>query len=274
MASQGLASRREAERWIRAGEVEINGTVEKTLGRKINPLKDKIRVKGKPVEARATPLVYWVLNKPDGVLTSKSDPQGRTTIFDLPALRRVPFTIYPVGRLDFRTEGVLLLSNDGELVHRLMHPRYHVPRLYEVVLPRRLNEKELARFAQGFRLSDGPTAPIDIHASKTVHMGATRGYRYRLVVNEGRNRLVRRIFEKLGVRIVRLIRVAYGPVRMLPEALPGALQPLRADQILRLKQQVGLASEPPPARKPHRKHKPSRAVPNPTENPRTPAPMQ
>jgi 23S rRNA pseudouridine2605 synthase len=258
MATQGLTSRRMAERWILAGRVEVNGTVEKTLGRQIDPASDKIRVDGKLIQPEAPSLVYWLLNKPDAAITSRRDPEGRRTIYDLPSLSKQPFPVLTVGRLDYRTEGVLLLSNDGELVHRLMHPKYHVARTYDVLLPSRLRELQIDRLTKGIRLDDGPVAGVDIRACGSKNLGATRGSWYRLVVHEGRNRLVRRLFEKLGVRIIRLVRVAYGPIR-LPEGLePGGLIPLSPDQIAALKRATEIAP-PLPVNKSLRRPRPSRA---------------
>lgn len=269
MASQGIASRRAAERLIRLGQVEVNGVVEKTMGRQIDPTKDKVKFRGKLLAEAAPSSVYWLLNKPDATLTTKSDPEGRATVFHLPSLQRIPFPVISVGRLDYKTEGLLLLSNDGELAHRLMHPSFHLPRTYDVLLPKKLTDAQLKRFAQGIHLADGPTAALDIRPVGTKNMGKSHCYWYRLVVHEGRNRLVRRIFEKLGARIVKLVRVAYGPIRLPPDLPPGEITPLSADQILRLKQLVGLAPMPEPVRKTPRKRIPSRAKPSPIENPRT-----
>ncbi len=255
LASQGIASRRQAERWIEIGRVEVNGKVDRTLGQQIDPEKDFVRVDGKTITSAAPALVYWVLHKPDCTLTTRVDPAGRPTIYDLPSLRQIPFPVVPVGRLDFRTEGLLLLSNDGELVHRLMHPSFHVPRTYDVLLPEKLTLKQLEIFDKGFRLSEGPTAPMSIAPHGSRRMGATRGYRYRLTVHEGRNRLVRRVFEKLGVRVVRLIRSGYGPIRLTESIPAGQVAPLTPKQIEYLKQAVGLIE---PARLPERKNLPSR----------------
>lgn len=271
MASQGIASRRAAERLIKLGQVEVNGVVETAMGRQIDPAKDKVKFRGKLLSDAAPSAVYWLLNKPDATLTTKSDPEGRPTVFHLPSLQRIPFPVISVGRLDYKTEGLLLLSNDGELAHRLMHPSFHLPRTYDVLLPKKLTEAQLKRFAQGIRLSDGPTAALDIRPVGTKNMGKSHCYWYRLVVHEGRNRLVRRIFEKLGLRIVKLVRVAYGPIRLPPDLPPGEITALTPDQILRLKQLVGLAPMPEPARKTLRKRIPSPAKPSPSESPHTPA---
>ncbi len=273
MSSQGIASRRAAERLIRLGQVEVNGVVEKTMGRTIDPSKDAIKFRGKLLSNEAPHAVYWILNKPEAILTTKSDPEGRQTVFNLPALARIPFPVISVGRLDYKTEGLLLLSNDGELAHRLMHPSFHMPRTYDVLLPKKMTDAQLKRVGQGIVLADGPTAAIDIRPVGAKNMGKSHCYWYRLIVHEGRNRLVRRIFEKLGLRVVKLVRVSFGPIRLPPELPPGEIVPLNADQILKLKQLVGLAPVPTtPVRRTPRKHIPSRAKRSPSENPRTPEP--
>ena len=271
IATQGVASRRQAERWITYGRVEVNGVVERTLGRQIDPAKDKVRVDGELLAQEAPSHVYWMLYKPDATITSKSDPEHRQTIFNLPSLQRVPFPVVSVGRLDYRTEGLLLLSNDGELVHRLMHPKYHVARVYDVLLPQRLTDEKIRRITTGIHLSDGMVSGMHIQACGTKNLGASRGYWYRLTVHEGRNRLVRRVFEKLGVRIVRLVRMAYGSIRLPDTMQPGEVAPLSAEQILALKRLTELAPALPTTfgRRSLPRHTPSQAKPNPTGSPRT-----
>jgi 23S rRNA pseudouridine2605 synthase len=256
IATQGLASRRQAERWIEYGRVEVNGTVERTLGRSIDPAKDKVRVDGELIATVAPNHVYWLLYKPDATITSKSDPENRQTIYNIPSLARIPFPVVSVGRLDYRTEGLLLLSNDGDLVNRLMHPKYHVPRVYDVLLPRRMGEKDLARFKQGIHLSDGAVGSVEIRPVGSKNLGGSRGYWYRLIVHEGRNRLVRRMFEKLGLRIIRLVRMAYGPIMLPEEMQPGEVVPLTPDQIQALKRAVELAPALP--NRPVRRNSPRR----------------
>ena len=123
LSQLGLTSRREAESWISKGRIAVNGNVVTELGTKVTPGVDAVAVDGRQVGQKAPPRVYWMLNKPDEVLTTRHDGFGRTTIYDLPQMRKVPFLIVPVGRLDFRTEGLLLLTNDGEMANRLCHPK-------------------------------------------------------------------------------------------------------------------------------------------------------
>ncbi len=275
IATQGLASRRQAERWIEYGRVEVNGVTERTLGRQIDPAKDKVKVDGELIASEAPNHVYWMLYKPDATITSKSDPENRQTIYNIPSLARIPFPVVSVGRLDYRTEGLLLLSNDGDLVNRLMHPKYHVPRVYDVLLPKRMGEKDLERFAQGIHLSDGPVGPVEIRPVGSKNLGGSRGFWYRLIVHEGRNRLVRRLFEKLGLRIIRLVRMAYGPIRLPEEMQPGEVIPLSPDQIQALKRAVELAP-PLPSRPVHRnshRRQAARGAASPSGSLRTRAPM-
>ncbi|HYX36811.1 MAG TPA: pseudouridine synthase [Oligoflexus sp.] len=211
----------------------------KELGTRIDPDQDQVSVDGRLVSERP-PLVYWMLNKPDLCLTSRAREEGKSTIFDLPSLRQVKFLLYPVGRLDYRTEGLLLLSNDGELVHRLTHPSFKVPRTYQVIAHRRLTEEDEAKLRKGITLDDGQTQGVDLHFVQTVDMGQSRGACYMMTVREGRNRLVRRLFEHLDNKVIRLMRYSYGDLH-LPESLkPGEYRQLTSQEILSLKQAVGL----------------------------------
>ncbi|WP_369696369.1 pseudouridine synthase [Oligoflexus tunisiensis] len=221
------------------GRISINGKVVKELGTRIDPDQDQVTVDGRLVSERP-PLVYWMLNKPDLCLTSRAREDGKATIFDLPALRQVKFLLYPVGRLDYRTEGLLLLSNDGELVHRLTHPSFKVPRTYQVLVQKRLTDEEEAKLRRGLTLDDGPAAGVDLNFIQTIDMGQSRGAWYMITVREGRNRLVRRLFEHLGNKVVRLLRYSYGDLH-LPESLkPGEYRQLTSQEIQSLKNAVGL----------------------------------
>src|SRR5512144_2649244 len=155
LSHAGVSSRRAAETMIRAGRVTVNGRTVTELGTRANPQRDRIAIDGKPLRA-AAPLVYILLNKPVGVMTTLSDPQGRPTVRDL--LVGVRQRVFPVGRLDFHTSGLLLLTNDGELALRLTHPRYGVKKTYEVKVKGRPEPAQLAALARGVRLSDGVSA--------------------------------------------------------------------------------------------------------------------
>lgn len=237
----GIASRREAETWITEGRVVVNGQKVTEQGTKITPGVDKIEIDGRVVGGEPPPRVYWMLYKPDEVLTTRQDDFQRTTIYDLPQLKKLPFLVAPVGRLDFRTEGLLLLTNDGELANRLCHPKYKVPRHYHVLISGKLTEQEQSAIRAGVRLEDGMTERCQLSYAEGKNLGASRGSWYRITVFEGRNRLVRRLFEHFNHKVVRLIRVGFGDI-VLPEDLkPGEYRQLKSDQIKLLKQATGLS---------------------------------
>lgn len=238
----GLASRREAESWISEGRIAVNGRVIREFGVKVTPNKDQITIDGKLVASGTPPRVYWMLNKPDAVMTTRKDGLLRPTIYDLPKLQRVPFLISPVGRLDFRTEGLLLLTNDGELANRLCHPSYKVPRTYHVLISGKLKDEELEKLAAGVQLEDGPTQPAQVRYAHGKNLGASRGSWYVVTVREGRNRLVRRLFEHFGYKVVRLIRVSFGALSMPQELAPGEYVQLNKDQISTLRRAARLDS--------------------------------
>ena len=192
IASCGIASRRKAEELITEGKVQVNGRKVTELGIKINPQKDKVKVNGQLLAQEK--LVYYLLNKPKGVITSVSDPQGRETVLDY--IKNESKRIYPVGRLDLYTEGLLLLTNDGELAQNLTHPSKGVEKTYEVQI-----------IANGVELEDGITAPATIvDLGFDDHNGV---HEVEITIHEGRNRQVRRMFEHFGYRIHNLKRIAY-----------------------------------------------------------------
>ena len=243
LSQLGLASRREAETWITAGRIAVNGDVVTELGRKIDPETDRLSLDGKPIQAKPPARVYWLLNKPDEVLTARGDTFDRATIYDLQKLRSLPFMVSPVGRLDYRTEGLLLLTNDGELASRLCHPRYQLPRVYHVLITGRLTPEQERAITNGVELEDGPTGPAELRYAHGKNLGASRGSWYALTVREGRNRLVRRLFEHLGHRVVRLIRVSYGDVTLPEDLKPGDYRQLTPRQIRSLKMAVGIKDD-------------------------------
>lgn len=181
-----------------------------------------------------------MLNKPDSFLTSREDDRGRPTIFDLPKLKGLPFIISPVGRLDYRTEGLLLLSNDGELVHRLTHPSFKVPRCYHVLANGKLTKEQEREIRSGLTLKDGPVRGTKIRSIQRQNMGATPGNWYDVTVAEGRNRLVRRIFEYFDLKVVRLIRYQYGELELPSDLAPGDYLQLTSDQIRALRKATQL----------------------------------
>jgi len=205
LARAGLGSRRAIEDMIRAGRIVVNGE-RAILGRRIDVSKDAVEVDGLPVPVR-TDLVYYALNKPPGVVTTAADPEGRPTVQDyVDEVRRV----WPVGRLDVDTEGLLLLTNDGELTHRLTHPSFGVTKTYLAEIRGDVGGRALKALSRGVPLEDGASAPA--HASLVEKVGGSS--LVELSIAEGRNREVRRMFEALGYQVTRLVRIAVGPVRL------------------------------------------------------------
>lgn len=242
LAKLGLASRREAERWIDEGRIAVNGERVTEQGRKIVPSEDQVTLNGKLVVHKVPPRVYWLLHKPDEILTSRPKPDDdRATIYDLPKIAKLQFMVAPVGRLDYRTEGLLLLTNDGELAHRLTHPSHKIPRMYYALISERLEKSQEQQIRKGITLEDGPVKGCEIKHQVGKNMGASKGSWYTVTVYEGRNRLVRRIFEHFDRRVVRLVRYGMGDLR-LPDALaPGDYRQLKPTEIAALKKATGLA---------------------------------
>lgn len=241
LSSLGVASRREAERWIEKGRLTVNGEVA-SLGTKVNPEEDEVKLDGKVVEHTPPPRVYWMLNKPEKFLTSRVRQFGKKTIYDLDSMRGIDFLVSPVGRLDYMTQGLLLMSNDGEFVHRLTHPKYKMPRHYQVFVDGKLSKENEDAIRGGVTLDDGKVGPCElIYAHGTKYKKTDgRGSWYFITVHEGRNRLVRRLFEHFGHKVFKLIRSGFGDLR-LPENLEqGSYVQLTSDQIKMLKSQVGI----------------------------------
>lgn len=226
MAHLGVASRRESERLIAAGRVAVNGRPVTTPGTVVSP-SDRIEVDGRPVRSRGTEVI--LLNKPIEVICTRSDPQGRTTIYDLlpPELPHLAH----VGRLDFMTEGLLLLTSDGDLAQRLLAPLAGLPRIYEVKIRGRLGPEAIRRLQAGVPLDGRPTLPTEVERVKT----RSKHDWLRLTLFEGRNRHVRRVLEEVGHSVTKLRRVAFGPLTIagLPvggwrEATPAEIASLSA----------------------------------------------
>lgn len=237
----GKSSRREAEKWIQAGRISVNGQVVTELGTKIDPESDQVHLDGKPLRPEdAPPRVYWMLHKPDKVLTSREAQGDRETIYDLPRLSKLHFLVNPIGRLDFRTEGLLLLSNDGTFVHRLSHPSFKLPRLYQALVSKRLSDQELRQIKLGIELEDGPVSDVEIKYAHSEKRGNNRAYWYFVTVKEGRNRLVRRIFEHFDAEVVRLLRYGFGNLRLPEDLPPGEYRQLSKQDLKELRRAVGL----------------------------------
>jgi pseudouridine synthase len=229
LAKAGIASRREAERMVIEGRVAVNGKIIDTLGFKADPSKDSIRVDGKRL-TRFEPKVTLLLNKPRGYLSTVKDPQGRPTVMDL--LKKVKRRIYPVGRLDFDAEGLLLLTNDGDLAHLLSHPRFSISRTYWAKVEGVPDEKRLAQLKSGVMLEDGKASVV---SSSILRQGEKNSW-IRVVVTEGRNRLVKRIFSAIGHPVLKLKRVGFGPIQLgdLPIGQLRYLTPMEVEDLKRL----------------------------------------
>jgi 23S rRNA pseudouridine2605 synthase len=224
LAQRGYGSRRLCEELIESGRVRVNGVVA-VLGRRIDPEHDLVEVDGHYVGVRPD-LVYYLLNKPPGVVTTAKDPQGRRTVVELvPSEPRV----FPVGRLDYDTEGLLLLTNDGELTNRLTHPRYGIEKEYLAEVEGIVSAGSVRKLRDGIELDDGATAPAKV---SQPDQGVLR-----IAIHEGRNRQVRRMCEAIGHPVRRLVRVRIGPLtdRRLQ---PGAWRELTSDELRSLEQAV------------------------------------
>jgi len=229
LAQAGVASRRKSEELILKGQVKVNGKTVTTLGMKVDPDRDRIEVRGKPIRLQRKRL--FAFYKPRGVITSMSDPLGRKVVADY--FREIPERVYPVGRLDRDTEGLLLVTNDGELANFLMHPRYGVEKCYHATVRGHPSEAALERLRKGIRLEDGWTTPAKV---RRVRRG--KGYTVlEIVIHEGRNRLVRRMCEAVGHPVLHLIRTRFAFVTL--EGLsPGTYRELDKGEIARLSDQL------------------------------------
>ncbi|MEC0372068.1 pseudouridine synthase [Paenibacillus chibensis] len=204
LAQAGIASRRKCEELILAGKVEVNGETVTTLGTKADPEQDIIMVEGKPIRNESK--IYIMLNKPKGVITSASDPKGRKIVTDY--VKGIKERIYPVGRLDYDTEGLLLLTNDGEFANMLTHPKHHVPKTYLATVEGIPHGSELDKLRAGIQLEDGMTYPAEVEY-KDIDTEKNEAV-ITITIHEGRNRQVRRMFEAIGHKVIRLKRISFG----------------------------------------------------------------
>lgn len=235
MAQAGIASRRHAEQMILEGRVQVNGEKIVTLGTKVSP-KDKISVDGREIKIVREAFDYYLLNKPTGYITSAKDPQGRRTVMDL--LQKVEQRVYPVGRLDYDTSGLLVLTNDGELAHRLMHPSYGVEKTYQVEVQGMLPSQALLRLEKGVELEDGKTAPAQVRVLTRKGQGSLQ--RLEITIHEGRNRQVRRMFEAVGFPVITLKRIRFGPLQLDSGLRMGSFRTLTSKEVHQLRQAVKL----------------------------------
>ncbi len=207
LARAGIASRREAEKIIKEGRVTVNGKVIMQMGFKADPDKDFIKVDGKRID-RFEPTVTILLNKPKGYVSTVKDPKGRPTVIDL--LKRIKWRLYPVGRLDYDAEGLLFLTNDGELAYKLSHPKFLVPRTYMVKVSGVPEEKELLRLKKGVMLEDGIAKAV---SCKIIGFSDKNCW-IKITVTEGRNRLIKRMFLAIGHPVLKLKRIQFGSIKL------------------------------------------------------------
>ena len=235
LSRAGVTSRRAAETLIQAGRVRVNGRTVTQPGTKADARRDRIEVDGQIVETPAG-LLYFLLHKPPGVVSTLNDPEGRPTVRDL--LSEVRERVFPVGRLDYDSSGLLVLTNDGALTERLLHPRFQVPRTYRAKLAGVVAARALSELRHGVLLDDGSrAAPAVVHVLRTT----SRKTWLELVLREGRNREVRRMCEALGYRVEKLLRVQYGPLNL--NVPVGGYRPLKPKEVKQLKSLV--ANAPP-----------------------------
>ena len=242
LARAGVASRRGSEDLMTSGRVTVNGQVATELGTKVDPAVDVVEVDGRPVSL-SDGKVYLVLNKPDNVLTTMDDPQGRRTVVPYVPVDRFP-GLFPVGRLDRDTTGVLLFTTDGDLAARLLHPSTHVMKVYHARVRGHLRDADLDVLRAGIELDDGPCAPAECHLISPeegvdVCAGALRpdDSLVEVSIHEGRKRQVKRMFSAIGCPVVQLNRVSFGPITTDGLAL-GSWRLLRSSEVEELKASV------------------------------------
>ena len=263
LARAGVASRRKAEELVAAGRVSVNGAVART-GQVVDPSVDRIAVDGKELPPAATTFEWFVLNKPAGVVTTKSDPEGRRTVFELvPNAAGLTY----VGRLDYLTEGVLLLTTDGDAAHVLTHPSSEVERTY-VATVRGDVRAAVAAAREGVELDDGVVQPSAVEGRSI----GNRLWEFEITIGEGRNREVRRLCEALGLEVQRLVRTRFGPV-LLGELAAGQTRPLSTRERVELQHLLGrslkLRPEPKPKPTPKRDDRRGTSRPKRDDRPRS-----
>ena len=222
LSKAGLGSRTEARRWIGTGRVKVNGRVIQTPDHWVDIDRDKIHLDGKPIQQREK--IYLLLYKPKGYLTTYKDPEGRPTVYDLmPDLKA---WVFPVGRLDLDSSGLLVMTNDTALAEQLTNPDYKVPKTYLVKSATLLSDEQLDRLRVGVELSDGPTRPSVV---QRIRDGGKHSF-LEITISEGRNRQVRRMLEAIDSKVLKLVRTAIGPLRIADLAI-GKYRPLAPAEV-------------------------------------------
>jgi 23S rRNA pseudouridine2605 synthase len=232
LSAAGVASRRASEQMILEGRVTVNGETVRELGTKADPGKDAIKVDGRRIKTDITHR-YIALYKPKGYVTTRKDPEGRRTVMDL--IGEGDY-IYPVGRLDYDSEGLLLMTSDGDLAARLMHPRHEVDKVYEVIVAGVPERKSIEKLRKGVFIEGGRTSPAIVHVDNTVK-GIKPTTKLTIAIHEGRNRQIRRMCSAVGLPVRALRRVRMGPIG-LGRLKPGQWRDLTPDEVRRLKAAV------------------------------------
>lgn len=233
LSSAGLTSRRKADEWIRQGRITLNGRTVRELGTTALWGRDIVAVDHQPIPGPSD-RVYLMLNKPFGVVCTLDDPQGRRVVTDL--IDPISVRVYPVGRLDFDSLGLLLLTNDGEWAYRLTHPSYELPRTYKVTVAGPIPEEALLHLRNGVMLNDGPSGPSK---ADLIHQSTERSI-IRVTITQGRSRQVRRMMDAVGFKTIQLMRTAFGTLT-LGDLKVGQYRHLSLDEVRAMRKRVGLA---------------------------------
>lgn len=254
LSAAGVASRRLSEELILQGRVTVNGETVRELGTKADPEHDEIKVDGRRIKAEQRKR-YVLLYKPRGYITTRSDPEGRPTVMDL--VKGVKEYVYPVGRLDFDSEGLLLFTNDGELAARLTHPRHEVEKVYEARVRGVPDDHTLERLAKGVTIEGRRTSPARLRASEPIVKESGQQTIVEITIHEGRQRQVRQMFDSVGHPVVRLKRVRIGPIED-PHIPAGHWRDLTPQEVAKLQRTAGLAAAARPAASAQRPPRPQR----------------
>lgn len=205
LANLGIASRRKVDQLIDGGRVSVNGQII-GLGKMINTKKDQVLVDGKQIQ-ESSDLVYIVINKPKGIISTANDEFGRKSVTDL---IKTPIRLYPVGRLDENSTGLVLLTNDGDLTYKITHPKFHIPKTYEITIQGDLSEESFNKFKKGVNLKEGKTAPAEVKIVKNEFNRTT----FELIIHEGWYRQIRRMCAALNLELMSLKRLSIGPIHL------------------------------------------------------------